>query len=61
MAYLMKNTAEEVAVLTGGKKEIWIAVGGVTIRGVYRRGEEGVGDIQEWIRNMDKVLRPGEV
>ena len=50
-----KNIAEEVQVLTAGKKEIWIAVRGVKIRGVYRRGEEGVVDIQEWIRTMDTV------
>ena len=53
--YWSKNIAEEVQVLTAGKKEIWIAVRGVKIRGVYRRGEEGVVDIQEWIRTMDTV------
>ena len=51
---------EEVEVLTVGKQEIWIAVRGVKVGGVYRRGEEGVADIQEWIRTMDTVARSGE-
>ena len=60
MGYWRKNIAEDVEVLTAGKKEIWIVVRGVKIRGVYRRGEEGVVDIQEWIRTMDTVARNGE-
>ena len=60
MGYWRKNIAEEVEVLTAGKKEIWIVVRGVKIGGVYRRGEEGVADIQEWIRTMDTVARNGE-
>ena len=43
-----------------GKTEIWIAVIGVKIGGVYKRGEEGVADIQEWIRTMDTVARNRE-
>ena len=35
--------------LTARKKEIWIAIRGVKMGGVYKRGEEGVADIQEWI------------
>ena len=60
MGYWRKNIAEEVEVLTAGKKEIWIAVSGVKVGGVYRRGEEGVTDIQEWIRIIDTVARNGE-
>ena len=33
--------------MRAGKKEIWIAVRGVKVGGVHRRGEEGVADIQE--------------
>ena len=43
-----------------GKTEIWIAVIGVKIGGVYKKGEEGVADIQEWIRTMDTVARNRE-
>ena len=60
VGYWRKNIAEEVEVLTAGKKEIWIAVRGVRIGGVYRRGEVGVADIQEWIRTMDTVARSGK-
>ena len=60
MGYWRKKIAEEVEVLTAGKKEIWIAVRGVKIGGVYKRGEEGVADIPEWIRTMDMVARNGE-
>ena len=60
VGYWRKNIAEEVEVLMVGKKEIWIVVRGVKIRGVYRRGEEKVADIQEWIRTMDTVVRNGE-
>ena len=60
VGYWRKNMSEEVEVLMAGKKEIWIAVRGVKIGGVYRRREEGVTDIQEWIRTMDTVTRNGE-
>ena len=60
VGYWRKNIAEDVEVLTAGKKEIWIAVRGVKIEGVYRKGEEGVADIQEWIRTIDTVARNGE-
>lgn len=57
VGYRRTNIAEEVEVMTAGKKVIWIAVRGVKIRGIYRRGEEGVGNIQEWIRTIDIVSR----
>ena len=59
VGYWRKNIAEEVEELMAGKKEIWIAVRGVKIGGVYRRGEEGVADIQEWIQTINTVARNG--
>ena len=60
VGYWRKNIAEEGEVLTAGKKERWIAVKGVKVGRIYRRGEEGVADIQEWIRTMDAVPRNRE-
>ena len=45
--------------MQAGKKEIWIWIRGVKIAGVYRRGEEGVSDIQDSIQTMDVVVRDG--
>ena len=59
VGYWRKTLAEEVEVLQAGKKEIWILIRGVKIAGVYRRGEEGVSDIQEYIQTMDAVARDG--
>ena len=42
-----------------GKKEIWIELGGIKIAGVYRKGEEGVTDIQEWIASCEEIGRVG--
>ena len=45
--------------MQAGKEEIWISIRGVKIAGVFRRGEEGVSDIQGWIQTMDVVARSG--
>ena len=45
--------------MQAGKKEIWISIRGVKIAGVYRRGEEGLSDIQGWIQTMDVVAGDG--
>ena len=60
VGYWRKTLAEEVEVLQAGKTEICILIRGVKIAGVYRRGDEGVNDIQEWIQTMDAVARNGE-
>ena len=60
VGYRRKNIAEEVEVLTAGKPEIWIAVRRVKIGVLYRSGEEGIANIQKWIRTMDTVARNGE-
>ena len=49
VGYWRKAIAHNVKVLQVGKKEILIEIGGIKIVGVYRKGEEGVTDIQEWI------------
>ena len=59
VGYWRKTLAEEVEVLQAGKKEICLLISGVKIAGVYRRGEEGLSDIQEWIETMDVVARDG--
>ena len=59
VGYWRKTLAEEVEILQAGKKEIWISIRGVKIAGVYRRGEEGIRDIQEWIQTMDVAARDG--
>ena len=59
VGYWRKILVEEVEVLQAGKKEIWISIRGVKIAGVYRRGEEGVSDIQEWIQTMGVAARDG--
>ena len=48
-----------VTVLHADKKEIWIEIGKVKMVGVYRKGEEGTKDIQEWITATEKVVRAG--
>ena len=48
-----------VIVLHTDRKEIWIAIGGVKLAGVYRKGDEGTQDIQEWVTTMKKVARIG--
>ena len=59
VGYWRKILAEDVEVLQAGKKEIWISIREVKIAGIYRRGEEGVNDIQELIQTMDAVARDG--
>ena len=59
VGYWRKTIAEEIEVLQAGRKEIWISIRCVKIAGVYRRGEEGVCDIQGWIQTMDVVARDG--
>ena len=51
--------AEEVKVISAGKKEIWVKAGGVKIAGVYRRGEEGIPDLYEWTTSMEATARSG--
>ena len=59
VAYWRKKMAEEVKVLAAGNKEIWLKAGGVKIAGVYRRGEEGVPDLQEWTTSLESTARSG--
>ena len=59
VGYWRKSIAHNVKVLQIGKKEIWIEMGGIKIAGVYRKGEEGVTDIQEWIASCEEIGKVG--
>ena len=60
VGYWRKSIAHNVKVLQMGKKEIWIEMGGIKIAGVYRKGEEGVTDIQEWIASCKRLRKLGQ-
>ena len=57
VGYSRKSVAQYVTVLHTDRKDIWIEIGRVKIAGVYRKGDEGIKDIQEWVATTEKVAR----
>ena len=59
MGYWRKPIAHAVKVLHAGKKEICNEIGGIKVAGIYRKGDEGTKDIQEWVENCDNLAPNG--
>ena len=57
--YWRKLVVHRVTVLHLDRKETWIEVGEVRVAGVYRKGNEGTRDIQEWITVTEKKAEIG--
>ena len=51
--------AHYVTVLHADKKGIWIEIGKVKLVGVYKEGDKGTKDIQEWITVIERTARVG--
>ena len=59
VGYWRKSIAHSIKVLQMGKKEIWLEIGGIKVTGVYRKGEEGVTDLQKWIATCEEIGKVG--